>query len=83
MRHMKRVSVQDLRYRFSEVERLLEKGEKIESTKRKRVIAHLLPVTPAPPKALPDFLGRLRKIYCDKVFKVSNAELLAWERDRY
>jgi len=26
---MKRVSVQDLRYHFSEVERLLEQGEKI------------------------------------------------------
>jgi len=43
----------------------------------------LLPVTPAAPKAWPDFLGRLRKIYGNKVLKVSNPELLAWERDRY
>jgi hypothetical protein len=31
----------------------------------------------------PDVLARLRRIYGDKVMKVSNAELLAWERDRY
>jgi len=83
MHHMKQASVRDLRYHFSEVERLLEQGEKIEITKRKRVIAHLLPVKPAPPKEWPDFLGRLRKIYGNKMLKVSGADLVAWERDRY
>src|SRR5215471_13944074 len=43
MHHMKKASVLDLRYRSSEVERLLERGEKIEITKRKEVIGHLLP----------------------------------------
>ncbi len=83
MHHMKQASVRDLRYHFSEVERLLEQGEEIEITKRKRVIAHLLPVQPKRPLKRPDFLARLRKIYGNKVFKESNAELIAWERDRY
>jgi antitoxin (DNA-binding transcriptional repressor) of toxin-antitoxin stability system len=79
----KPASVSDLRYNFSEVERLLQTGETIEITKRKRVIAHLVAVAaPAPPKR-PDFLARLRRIYGDRLLKVSNAELLAWERDRY
>ena len=80
---MKQASVRDLRYHFSEVERLLQRGEKIEITKRKRVIAQLVPVAALAPAKRPDFLARLRRIYGDRVMKVSNAELLAQERDRY
>ena len=83
MHHMRKASVRDLRYHFSEVERLLRQGEKIEITKRKRVIARLLPVVPTVPRRRPDFLARLRTIYGDKTLKVSGAELLAQERDRY
>ncbi len=83
MYHMRKASVRDLRYRFSEVERLLQDGENIEITKRKRVIAHLLPVPSRAPRQRPDFLARLRAIYGTKVLKVSGAELLARERGRY
>ncbi len=79
---MKKASVRDLRYHFAEVERLLQLGEKVEITKRKRVIAHLVPVRPAVVER-PDFLARLRKIYGDKTLAVSNAQLLAQERDRF
>jgi antitoxin (DNA-binding transcriptional repressor) of toxin-antitoxin stability system len=82
MHHMKKASVRDLRYHFSEVERLLQQGEKIEITKRKQVIARLLPVRPVLCRC-PDFLGRLRTIYGDKVLEVSGAQLLAQERDRF
>jgi antitoxin (DNA-binding transcriptional repressor) of toxin-antitoxin stability system len=82
MYHMKKASVRDLRYHFAEVERLLERGEKIEITKRKRVIARLVPVKRAVVER-PDFLARLRSIYGDKMLAVSNAQLLAQERDRY
>ncbi|MFZ0889079.1 MAG: hypothetical protein WA005_11545 [Candidatus Binataceae bacterium] len=80
---MKRASVRDLRYRFPEVERLLRAGEKIEITKRKRVIARLLPVPAAALGGRPDFLARLRAIYGDKRLKISGAEMLAQERARY
>jgi antitoxin (DNA-binding transcriptional repressor) of toxin-antitoxin stability system len=82
MHHMKKASVRDLRYRFSEVERLLVRGEKIEITKRKQVIAHLLPARSTVGRR-PDFLARLRGIYGDKILEVSGAQLLARERDRY
>jgi len=82
MYHMKRASVRDLRYRFSEVERLLQQGEKIEITKRKQVIARLLPARRGVGRR-PDFLARLRSIYGDKTLDVTGAQLLAQERDRY
>ena len=81
MYHMKRASVRDLRYRFAEVERLLQRGEKIEITKRKQVIARLVPARRTVARC-PDFLARLRKIYGDKMLAVSGAQLLAQERDR-
>ena len=82
MHHMKKASVRDLRYRFAEVERLLGRGEKIEITKRKQVIAYLLPARSNVGRR-PDFLARLRSIYGDKILEVSGAQLLAQERDRY
>jgi len=81
MHHMRKASVRDLRYRFSEVERLLQQGEKLEITKRKRVIARLLPARLSAAHR-PDFLARLRRIYGDKTLRVSGAELFAQERER-
>ena len=83
MDHMRKVSVCDLRYRFSEVERLLEDGEEIEITKRKRTIARLLPVASRTPRRRPDFLARIRAIYGARMLKVSGADLLAQQRSRY
>jgi antitoxin (DNA-binding transcriptional repressor) of toxin-antitoxin stability system len=82
MHHMKRASVRDLRYRFSEIERRLRQGEELEITKRKQVIARLLPAKP-PVARCPDFLTRLRRIYRGKKLRVSGARLLAQERARY
>jgi antitoxin (DNA-binding transcriptional repressor) of toxin-antitoxin stability system len=82
MHHMKKASVRDLRYRFAEVERLLQQGEKVEITKRKQVIARLLPAGPTANRR-PDFLARLRNIYGDRTVIVSGAQLLKQERDRY
>jgi antitoxin (DNA-binding transcriptional repressor) of toxin-antitoxin stability system len=81
MHHMKKATVRDLRYRFSAVEDLLREGEEIHITKRKRVIARLLPPEPPTPKAFPDFLGRLMKIFGKKRMKVSGAEIIAQDRE--
>lgn len=83
MYHMRRASIRDLRYRFSEVERLLEAGERVEITKRRRVIARLTPVSSNARRHRPDFMARLRAIYGNKLLKVSGAELIAQERSRY
>ena len=83
LHHMRKKSVRDLRYRFAAVEDLLQSGEEIVITKRKRVIARLLPPAPARPTRRPDFLARLKKLYRGKPLKVSGAELLAAERERF
>jgi len=83
MYHMRNATVRDLRYRFREVENLLRAGEEIHITKRKRVIARVVPIKPPGRPQRPDFLARLKDFYGDKPLKVSGAELISRERDRY
>jgi antitoxin (DNA-binding transcriptional repressor) of toxin-antitoxin stability system len=83
MYHMTKASVRDLRYEFKKIERLLRQGEEIQITKRRRVIARLVPEKEEVAKKLPDFRARMREIYGDKVFAVSGADLIAADRDRY
>ena len=83
MYHMKKASVRDLRFGFKKIERLLLQGEEIQITKRRRVIARLTPESEHGRAVMPDFLKQLREIYGDKVLKVSGAELIAKDRDRY
>jgi len=83
MYHMKRASVRDLRYEFKKIERLLLQGEEIQITKRRRVIARLVPEKAEGERKMPDFLARVRKIYGDKVLAVSGADLISADRDRY
>jgi antitoxin (DNA-binding transcriptional repressor) of toxin-antitoxin stability system len=83
MYHMRKASVRDLRYEFKKIERLLHQGEEVQITKRRRVIARLVPETTEAVKPTPDFLARLRAIYGDKILAVSGAELLSSDRSRY
>jgi len=83
MYHMKKASIRDLRYDFKKIERLLLRGEEIQITKRRRVIARLTPEKEQPSAPMPDFLGRLKAIYGDRVLAVSGADLIAEDRDRY
>ena len=80
IQRMKAVSVRDLRYDFKKVERLLQEGSEIEITKRRKVIARLTPVRPQNP-VLPDFLGRMRANYGNKVLEVSSADLVSADRE--
>ena len=83
MHHMKQASVRDLRYNFPAVERMLRAGESIEITKRKRVIGTLTPVASPAKVQMPDFMARLKRIWGNRKFKPTGAELIARERDRY
>jgi len=83
MYHMKKASVRDLRYGFKRIERLLRQGEEVQITKRRRVIARLVPDSAEVVKKTPDFMARLRAIYGDKVLTVSGAELVSSDRSRY
>jgi antitoxin (DNA-binding transcriptional repressor) of toxin-antitoxin stability system len=82
MYHMTKASVRDLRYDFKKIERLLMQGEEVQITKRRRVIARLVPEKTDTPKKMPDFGARMRAIFGDKVFEVSGADLISAERDR-
>jgi antitoxin (DNA-binding transcriptional repressor) of toxin-antitoxin stability system len=79
--HMETVSIRDLRYRFPKVQRLLERGEAVQITKRKRVIGTLTPAKPSPPPNLPDFLARAKKIW-KKPLPITTAEIVAEGRKR-
>jgi antitoxin (DNA-binding transcriptional repressor) of toxin-antitoxin stability system len=81
--HMRKASVRDLRYAFKKIERLLHQGEEIQITKRRRVIARLVPEGAESAAQVPDFMGRLRATYGDKALSVSAAELVSEDRDRY
>lgn len=80
---MKKASIRDLRYGFAKIERLLKQGEEVQITRRRRVIARLVPEGEGGPVRTPDFLARLRTIYGDQVLAVSWAELVAKDRNRY
>ena len=74
---MKEASVRDLRYNFKKIEGMLRRGEEVRITKRRRVIARLVPERPDAPVEMPDFLGQMREIYGDTVFETSGAEIIA------
>jgi antitoxin (DNA-binding transcriptional repressor) of toxin-antitoxin stability system len=82
MYHMKKASVRDLRYGFKKIERLLNQGEQIQITKRRHVIARLVPERAEGEQETPDFLARLRSIYGNKVLSVSGADLVSTDRNR-
>lgn len=83
MYHMKKASIHDLRYGFPKIERLLRQGGEIHITKRRRVIARLVPENAESATQMPDFLERLRTIYGGKTLKISGTELIAQDRSRY
>ena len=82
MYHMKTVSVRDLRYDFKLVEIMLREGNEVKITKRRKVIARLVP-EPTSSVKLPDFMGQMRAIYGDEKAPVSGAEIVRLDRDRY
>ncbi len=62
----------------------MRNGETIQVTKRRRVIARLEPVKSSPRrKGPPDFIALLKKIYGNKIAKISGADLISEQRGRY
>ncbi len=69
---MKTATVRKLRHDFGSVLTWVEAGEAVGISKRGKIIAVLSPPpAPRPPKAgkRPDFLGRLKRIYGEKVLR--------------
>ena len=83
MYHMKSVTVRDLRYDFPKVERILRQGKEVQITKRGKVVAMLAPPPRAERPPMPDFMGRLKAIYGDRIMPTTGAELIRQDRDRF
>ena len=82
MYHMAKASIRDLRYQFGKIERLLQQREEVQITKRRKVIARLVPEKLQAAPAKPDFMARLHKIYGHKAMATTGAELVAEDRER-
>ncbi len=78
---MKTATVRQLRHDFGSVLTWVEEGEAVGISKRGKIVALLSP-PPAPPRPKtrkrPDFLGRLKRIYGDKVLR---GDVVVEERD--
>ena len=68
--------------RIELTERAGQAGESIDITKHRRVIAKLVPVVLNSDASMPDFAGRMERIFGKKPLKVIGAELIRWDRDR-
>ena len=65
MIHMKTTTVRELRTNFPKVERWITEGEQVEITKRRKVVATLVPPVRRArrPRTLPDFAQRVRSTF--------------------
>jgi prevent-host-death family protein len=81
MLHMKTATVRQLRHDFGSVLNWVEEGEAVGISKRGKIVALLSPPPaskPPKPRKRPDFLGRLKRIYGDKVLQ---GDTVVEERD--
>jgi len=78
-RIMSTATVSDLRYRISEIEARLRKGEVIEIRKRRKAIGRLHPVLPKA-EAYPGLAARHKLIFGNKMASQTGTELVAMFR---
>lgn len=82
MFHMKSVTVRELRQHFPRVEARLRRGETLEIRKRNKPVARLVPLS-GRALARPDFEANAKRIFGERVTKLTGTEIVAEERDRY
>ena len=82
MFHVKSISVRELRQHFPRVEAQLQRGEILEIRKRNKPVARLVPLS-AKPLARPDFEANARRIFGERIAKLTGTEIVAEERDRH
>lgn len=84
---MKTATVRELRNAFPKVFRLIQNGESVAITSRRKVVATLSPPSPKKaarrPRPWSDLDERLAELSQQPMLPVSGADLLAQERDRF
>ena len=86
MIHMRTASVRQLRTEFPKVLAWVNSGQDVAITRRRKVVAKLVPAGDAPRRkpVLPDFIARLNGIYGEKVVSAeAMAEILSENKGRY
>jgi len=82
MFHMRSVTVRELRQHFPRVEARLRRGETLEIRKRNKPVARLVPMS-AKPLVRPDFEASAKRIFGDRITKLTGTEIVAEERKPY
>ena len=75
---MKTATVRQLRTEFPKVLAWVNAGEEVAITRRRKVVANLVPAGEPPKRkpVLPDFRARLKRIYGDKVLPAMATQAL-------
>jgi prevent-host-death family protein len=75
------VSVRELQQNLKKVMGRVERGETVEVTRRRRPIARLAPVRPAPPaEAWPDLEARTRAVFGDRILRPAGSNVVIDDR---
>ena len=86
MFHMKTATVRQLRTEFPKVLAWVHAGQEVAITRRRKIVANLIPAGDAARKkpVAPDFRARLRAVYGDKMIPAAvMADLLSDNKGRY
>ena len=78
------VSMRELQQNLKKVIERVERGETVELTRRRRVVARLVPAReahPVPP--WPDLEARARSVFGDRIMKPAGSTLLLRARGRW
>ena len=81
---MKTVTVRQIRNHFPSVLRLVQNGETVSITSRRKVVANLVPPArrPIQKRAWNDLNERIKRLESQPMLKTSGAEILTEDRDR-
>jgi antitoxin (DNA-binding transcriptional repressor) of toxin-antitoxin stability system len=77
---MKQYSIMETQHNLSKVLREVEAGHEVQITRRKKVVARLLPPLDAEAVEFPDFAGRARRVWGKTWQGASSDELLEESR---
>jgi prevent-host-death family protein len=78
------VSMRELQQNLKQVMARVERGETVELTRRRRVVARLVPATGAGPVApWPDVEARVRSIFGDRILTPAGSTLLLRARGKW
>jgi prevent-host-death family protein len=81
---MKTATVRDIRHDFGRILSWVEEGQQVEITKRRRIVARMVPVKPRSVKMeWPDFEARLKNTFPSGVKGKPVSEVISEERGEY